>query len=153
MAARIQHEVSVENYCSMPRCNRERANGMSLPICPEHARKVYMEAKGLIELAKRVYPPDVAAGPTKSKRAKRNTLDELGEVYFLLVDEGVIKVGFSTNVRQRARTLGARAILGCYPGTRRDEKAMHARLGPHWIEGEYFKDCPEVRQALAEAVA
>lgn len=140
----------VENLCAMPRCKGNRANGMSLPICGKHARQVYMEAKSLVELAKRVLPPDVAAGPTRSTRARRNTTDEPGDVYFMLVDEGVIKVGFSTDVKGRARALKAKAILGHFPGTRRDEKAMHARLGPHWIEGEYFRDCPEVRQALAE---
>ena len=142
-----------ENECAMPWCEKVRANGMTLPICAKHAQQVYAEARSLIQLASRIYPPDVAAGPTKSKRAKRNTLDEPGEVYFLLVDEGVVKVGFSTNVKARAKTLKAKAILGHYPGTRRDEKAMHARLGPHWIEGEYFRDCAEVRQAIAEVAA
>src|SRR5690606_33087050 len=123
----------VENYCAMPDCDKQRANGMTLPICAEHTRQVYMETKSLLELAKRIYPPDVAAGPTKSKRAKRNTLDEPGEVYFLLIGEGVVKVGFSTNVKQRAKALQAKAVLCHYPGTRRDERAMHARLGPYWI--------------------
>lgn len=144
---------SVANYCAMPHCIRERANGMSMPICAEHTRRVYMEAKGLIDLARAILPPEVAAGPNKTKRSMRNTLDQPGRVYFMLLDEGVVKVGFSTNVDGRAKALRAKCVLGHFPGTRHDERAMHARLGPHWIEGECFRDCPEVRQALAEKLA
>ena len=82
-------------------------------------------------------------------------------VYFAVVGQHV-KVGYSANPIKRTqvtsidRTIkpldlehgGTVELLGWIPGDRRIEQAVHARLGAHWVAGEWYTDCPEVRAVL-----
>jgi len=71
-------------------------------------------------------------------------------VYFIQRGEtGPIKIGVSTNVAGRLRTLEARfseplVLLGTLPGGADLEQALHARFRDQRIEGEWFRPSPEL---------
>lgn len=83
-------------------------------------------------------------------------------VYFMVVND-CIKVGFSIDpigrassvtfgnpkTRPKAVPYGTPVeVLGWFPGDRRTELLAHAALNDHWIVGEWFTDCAEVRNYL-----
>jgi hypothetical protein len=75
-------------------------------------------------------------------------------VYFIEC-AGRIKVGYSTNVGRRVRDLAtaapsAVALLGDIAGGLQAEAAIHRRLDAHRLNGEWFLDCPEVREVIAD---
>jgi hypothetical protein len=134
--------------CCIPRCDRQAHDLLEHPLCPPHARSIYFEVKDLVEAS----AATVRASKPSPVRALtlRNQADQPGHVYFMLMGEGVVKIGFSTNVQARARQVGATEVLATTPGTRRLERALHAKFGPHWIEGEYFADCGEIRSYIGK---
>ena len=125
--------ASGEAFCVMPGCMVTPDERIEQPLCASHAISVYMEVKAF-----------ASRHPIRqhAKRPGRNTLNEPGSVYFMDID-GLIKIGFSTNVPQRAKQLGG-TVLATMAGTRKVERQMHARYGHLWIEGEYFQPDPEL---------
>jgi len=78
-------------------------------------------------------------------------------VYFARFANHSIKIGISRNLTDRLRTLeretGVRgSFIGRLDVTDREapiiERALHRALGPFWIRGEWFSDCPEVRAEI-----
>lgn len=72
-------------------------------------------------------------------------------VYFIQAGKrGPIKIGFTDghpvdrlNYLQCGSAVQL-TLLGCAPGTERDEKALHRRFSAHRIRGEWFKPKPDV---------
>jgi hypothetical protein len=77
-----------------------------------------------------------------------------GCVYFIQGESGgAIKVGFSTELAKRLSQLqtgfpDTLRLLLAIPGTQDREKAIHKRLSKYWLRGEWYKDTPEVREAM-----
>lgn len=74
------------------------------------------------------------------------------QVYFAQCGEK-IKIGVTVNARDRLQQLrqGAGApikLLACVAGGYDTEAALHKKLAPHRVDGEWFRDCPEVRAAM-----
>jgi hypothetical protein len=78
-----------------------------------------------------------------------------GLVYFIQAGEGgSIKIGWSQKIPQRRaslQTANARrlVVLGAVPGTRETEAALHARFAHLRMEGEWFRNAPELHAFLA----
>lgn len=77
-------------------------------------------------------------------------------VYFI-ERAGNIKIGFTGNLKSRLAALGNShpaklTLLGSIPGTRYAEKEFHTRLAGFSVGGEWFRDCKEVRGAIAKAI-
>lgn len=81
-------------------------------------------------------------------------------IYFM-ASNGHVKVGLSTNPIIRSwqvtshtksppevRDNSIPELLGWYPGDKRDELLAHAALNDHWVVGEWYVDCQEVRNRL-----
>ena len=76
-------------------------------------------------------------------------------VYAVEAVGGPVKIGFSTNVRDRFRKLETAAslplkLLAVAPGTMRDERTLHARFEDFRVRGEWFDVPPAVRGKLAD---
>lgn len=70
---------------------------------------------------------------------------------------GKIKVGIASNVKTRLSQLRTGAaqpvtLIASVAGDSDLERALHKRLKRHHIDGEWFKDCPEVRAIIQNAV-
>lgn len=78
-------------------------------------------------------------------------------IYF--VSNGrAIKIGYSKTVGSRFRSLQTSSseeldFLGSAEGGKPEERFLHKRLGSHRLKGEWFVDCPEVREVMADVLA
>lgn len=77
-------------------------------------------------------------------------------VYFARCGEQ-IKIGIASNVKSRITSLQVASpqpieLLGAVRGTAHDERALHERLAPHRVSGEWFSDCQQVREAMRHAL-
>jgi hypothetical protein len=76
------------------------------------------------------------------------------KVYFIKdTNAGHIKIGVSHNPDRRRQTLEANRgtalmLLGTIDGGYKKEKELHRRFNHLRIFGEWFQDCPELRQAI-----
>lgn len=79
---------------------------------------------------------------------------ETPSVYFIQRSEGPIKIGFSINPRIRLHQLRGGAaskltLLAAMPGTRGDERALHARFASVRVHREWFQPVPELLELVA----
>jgi hypothetical protein len=80
-----------------------------------------------------------------------------GNVYFIEC-AGRIKIGFSTDVKNRMYQLATSApskltLIATISGTYQLERAVQKHLLPHRVKGEWFHDCVPVRTAIDDLVA
>ena len=83
------------------------------------------------------------------KKAKREQL-----VYFIQRGSGPIKIGISSNVEGRLRTLQigsaeSLTLLRTEPGGRARERRLHAMFGGDRMEGEWFKPTRALRDYIS----
>lgn len=76
-----------------------------------------------------------------------------GTVYFVEAPGRGIKVGYSTNVQGRLRSLQCSSptplkVLATIDGTIQVEQRIHALLNDHRLSGEWFADVPAVRAMI-----
>lgn len=80
-----------------------------------------------------------------------------GKVYFVSAP-GRIKIGFTRFPERRLVILRRDdmeelTVVAIIDGERNLEKKLHNLLKDHRLKGEWFADCPAVRQVIEEAVA
>jgi hypothetical protein len=125
----------------MPDCERPVWTSIMYPFCERHAIAITKEV-----LITGGLPGLVRAGERTPRRPSRlgkpHILNHSGVVYFADC-ENLIKIGFSTNVRQRMKQIGGRLIVAT-PGTKDEERALHHRFGEYWVRGEYFSRGPKL---------
>lgn len=147
----------------IPRCTAQRENGAfcdlpsvdaaPFPICSKHALDVIHEfTEDELESACR---STRETGPRSSiERRERNAAIEAltngrSMLYAVEVEDDVVKIGVTTNFRQRRYALGADAVLALVPGDRDDEQAIHASLAEHRARGrEYYHRAPQVIEVI-----
>lgn len=79
-----------------------------------------------------------------------------GFVYFLRdsLCGRPIKIGWSQDPVARCRTInltlhrGGVQLVGWFPGTRAEERALHVRWARHRVIGEWFRPDPEIVAAI-----
>lgn len=75
-------------------------------------------------------------------------------VYFAEREDGVIKIGFTSDVGRRLSELRKKYrstmdLLACYPGSKPDELALHERFAPYALGDELFEPAPELLEFIA----
>lgn len=125
--------------CCWPECNSEAWIDIELPVCQFHAAKVHLRVADQIPV-----------GTVASRKADRQELwyARKGMVYIARAGD-LYKIGFSTDVAQRMRSLGA-VLVACRQGTLDDERDLHAKFHEHREHGEYFRPSPELDTLIAE---
>lgn len=129
--------ISGARECVMPECPNPPHPLMRRPLCSRCAKKVYTEVRNLLDTATDYERGQTARPPKMPALVKSGWRTLPGVVYFAQVGE-FIKIGWSSNVNQRMRQVGADRLLAAIPGTMKEEEAMHHRFGPSWSHGEYF---------------
>lgn len=77
-----------------------------------------------------------------------------GTVYFIS-NSVAIKIGFTTDLQKRLATLSCGSsypleVVCAIEGTHRHERAIHHDLSAFRLNGEWFRDCREVRCAIEQ---
>ena len=137
--------------CDWGECQAPRDMDLAVHLCTRHALRVYRAvAEHIAAVPAEVATSLAAADPNRvlnrsprTREARRNVKDTLGTIYFVRIGQ-CIKIGYTTNVRQRMAKLRPDAILATTPGTMRDEQALHHEFGEYWTNGEYFRPGPRL---------
>lgn len=80
-------------------------------------------------------------------------------LYFILhTRRNAVKIGYSADPAARLGGLQTSSpdrlrLLGVCPGDRNDEAALHERFAHLHLRGEWFRDGPELREALKDICA
>lgn len=95
--------------------------------------------------------------PTSQSTSRFRFIDpskELGPcVYFIRCDDGLIKIGFTTQIHIRRACYGSgwERVLAVMPGSLAHEKACHALHAAHLAKGrEYFHPAPDLLAHINE---
>lgn len=79
-----------------------------------------------------------------------------GKIYFLRRADGLIKVGYTGNLKRRigqlSKSHGHLEVIKVVNGDRQREKRLHAALAQFNEFGEWFRDCADLR-SLIDSVA
>jgi hypothetical protein len=75
-------------------------------------------------------------------------------VYFIACGDDLIKIGHTTNLRSRLRSLRTAApkelrVLLVIPGTRDDEQELHRKFQAHRAGGEWFLRCDAITEFIS----
>jgi hypothetical protein len=120
-------------------CEAPSIPGCPVPLCVKHLGRVYTFANDHIEQARQ------AVSTRQRKIGAKTKAITTGSVYIIRFDSR-IKIGFSTNVRQRMYNLHPDEVLAIVPGTMLDEQRVHRRFEALRITGEWFRSAPDLLQ-------
>lgn len=84
-------------------------------------------------------PPDhLEVCPNCTRKKRFNTVTDSHRVYFATRPDGLIKIGYTKDLKQRMRMLGVE-LIATVRGGRALESALHHRFARSRVEGEWFK--------------
>jgi len=112
-------------------------------LCDGHLVKMYRAVSAAMETVKDVAVPMRINKGQRSAAFGPNRRTRPGIIYFAQIGD-LIKIGYTTNLRQRMIQLGVDKVLASMPGTMRDEEALHHRFGSDWVDREMFRPGPDL---------
>lgn len=172
---------SAESYratwtrCVVPGCKFQvpkqlrNGGGIEFPVCTPHAVAVWMdveqrsddpgiqETTAALRARRQVIADEYAAAEAEfeasyQQRYAAGLVD--GDIYFIRAN-GLIKVGWSSNLESRLKSYGPNIEILCvYPGTRQDETTLHRQLKPSRAKGrEWYHEDDILQDFIAQAIA
>lgn len=129
-----------EDVCWAPHCEAPVADlTVGVRLCKRHLQKAWATMEYLAANDPDMWPN----GEPLQQRSVRD-VEAHGTVYFARVGE-LIKIGWSSDVDARLSHLHADAVFHTQPGTRHDERALHAKFNHLLVKGrEWFRADPEL---------
>lgn len=152
------------HVCVWPECSGESRPGSPFwPLCVWHAHEI---VRAVEEISPHSEYHDkwqeVAAAENQrvldDRRRKSEVLksrgDHPGWIYYIQFGEQ-IKIGYSTDVYRRMRSLAANGVLlAVHPGTLKLERSLHRQFALLKVaRNEYFADVPELRAHIDQVLA
>lgn len=124
-------------------CQRAVPDDFPMDICEMHALMTVavMKERGgaLMKRLDAVYEePRVVSDRAKAAKPIY-TSDGRPTVVYYMRFETEIKIGITTNLRQRASSLHPLEVMAIEPGGRGEERLQHRRFWAHRTRGEYFR--------------
>lgn len=159
--AEQREAVLMATTCCWPSCTRNVAwfSGNKLPLCFDHAWDAFIAVKNADE-----HRPKISEYELNRQLATRNRIAredaerdsraiEPGWIYYVKVTDR-IKIGYSTDVRQRMRAYPPHAeLLAVHPGTPTLERDIHRDFAGHLAQGrEWFRPDTEVMAHVAKVL-
>ncbi len=129
------------SVCTFKGCSKDPMEGLDAPLCHPHAKMITAQVLAMHEPAPRFEP---VKPPSKK-------LPVPGSVY-IIQHGNRVKIGFSSNVKQRLCDLPYERIIAIIPGDRRLEHALLTKFKSIRTSGEWFEAHPELI-AFAESLA
>lgn len=121
------------------------------PVCAEHAREIVAAADGLFGADVETRITDAVKRNHKRQKEEERAEAEArlrgkrkpGLVYYIRIEE-MIKIGYTTNLRERMRAYPPNAqLLAAHPGTLETEAQMHEQFRAFLDRGrEWFSPSP-----------
>lgn len=151
--------------CAIRGCRANVVAEGAVSVCVEHAVDIWeiVEKRDKSPFLREVLGEDIArrdrirAEQRAATKAEDKALiaapDAIGEIYYIKVG-GLIKVGWTSDLRKRLRAYGPEAeVLVHYEATRRDEANLHRQLKPSRAKGrEWYQDDPIIQAFVTRAV-
>ncbi|MGY1579162.1 GIY-YIG nuclease family protein [Streptomyces sp. MN13] len=137
--------------CWFAGCSEGASTQEPLNLCPEHERETVNRLAHLVVRFDWGAVLDASLAIDPSNRAVdsyRQTAAIPGTswVYFMR-RERLIKIGTSTDVLRRAKTLNATVLVKCL-GSYSEEQQLHAKFAAHRRHGEWFEPVPELMRLI-----
>jgi len=112
-------------------------------LCQRHEAAMHAWAFGYALVHSRAFDKHVREHGWKDHRKQLLADIRRSVVYYVQrSSDGLIKIGFTTNLTNRLRTLvrefGPLVVLGHHQGHRGIERSMHKRFAADRVEGEWF---------------
>jgi hypothetical protein len=141
------------DMCAWPECDGEIGE-VDAPLCTRHLTKAYR-----IYRTSHLWAFDHATdhamsaalertGRPKLKRARQTD----GVVYFVRFG-GLVKIGWTSNLKRRMSDVPNEEILGTTAGTMEDEKRCHAAFAHLRVKGEWFTPEPDLMAFISDVTA
>lgn len=134
--------------CCWPDCDQPPGID-DIPLCVRHHIKAWRTMNQSALRPLRDLSDDAIRRAMANYPRSRST--EQGYVYFARFGDRV-KIGFTTNVKQRMGGIPHDQVLGAVPGTMADEKRCHAAFAHLRITGEWFEPGQDLMDFIAEVV-
>jgi hypothetical protein len=168
----VESTKSTWTRCVVPDCTfqvpRQLRNGIEFPVCTLHAVAVWVdietraddptiqEATAALRARRKVIRAEWEAEEARIEEDYRKRFAAgmvNGHIYFIRAN-GLVKVGWSSDVESRLRAYGPNIEILClYPATRQDETTLHRQLKPSRAKGrEWYADDPIIQAFVAEAL-
>jgi hypothetical protein len=148
---RVQEVAPRSRRCWFTGCTEGATTPEPLNFCPEHEREAVNRLAHLIvrfdwgAVLDASLAVDDRNRPVDNYRTTEANNGE-GWVYFMR-RERLIKIGTTTDVLRRAKTLNATVLAKC-PGSYSEEKQLHAKFAAYRRHGEWFEPAPELMQLI-----
>ncbi len=111
-----------------------------------------------LELHKSLMPAQRQMWIEKASLAACGRSNEMADrepiVYFIACGDELIKIGHTTNLRSRLRSLRTATpkelrVLLIIPGARDDEQELHRKFEAHRVRGEWFSQCDVITEFIS----
>lgn len=133
--------------CSVGTCRRDAWPLAPFDICPEHYQEIARHFAALQRAEAAATRKTAARTITRnSMRAKHDR----GIVYFIRFRD-LIKIGTTQDLTRRLTAIPHDELLRTVPGGPDTEAQWHLRFRHLHVRGEWFRDEPELREAIAAA--
>lgn len=172
---RVRKALTSWDTCCIPGCGEKMPYGVAtpiemrkvnkrLPVCYYHqiiiARQVDFAAADAEffavkdRLMKQLVEETIERHREWEMRYQNGDEHFDGQIYFVRLN-GMIKVGWSSRLRDRLKSYGASAEVLChYPGSRADETTLHRQLRTQLARGrEWYHDNDVLAHFVSEAIA
>jgi len=136
-------------------CGRPSVPLTPFPICRRHLIQAHQFVQGLMQESWARLDEGAEERVEEARRARRIGLDAQSVVYYLLEADGMVKIGYTNNLKDRliALRLPFDSVLAVEPGGRPLERERHAQF-KHLRQGrwEKFRPAPDLQQHVAAVV-
>lgn len=100
----------------------------------------------------------IAEGAPPVAPAREQVEESAGRYVYFIAGGGLIKIGVANDVRARFNSIRTMSpapltLLGFTSGSVALERELHERFSQHRQHGEWFTDCQEIRDYLAEVLS
>lgn len=160
-----QRTESVEwGRCMVPMCDYPlypppesmRDTDICLPLCSWHEAMVWRRVQrynGRTDIYEATVKLDQEQRIRDEAEKRRRLANQEGHIYYLRLN-GLIKVGWSRDIRERLRAYGPDVEVLCtHEGTRQDETTLHRNLRPFLARGrEWYEDGAAMQDIIAKAI-
>lgn len=141
------HNRAFDDECLVFTCQSNVPAHHGFPLCDHHLKKAWA-AFEVANGADVPEPREPYAQPHPSTQR-----DKPGVVYFIRIGEE-LKIGWTSNIKNRSNALQADAVLHVQPGTQHDEHEYHQQFNEHRTRGkEWFALNEDTQEKIQEIIS